>query len=150
MFYTFLLLWWTVWRGWEVWWSGENEKCVFVCCLKKTLKLIAEIPRKILIVLDTSFDLGNGESHVITSQVKMRSACLKHFMRQSTDERDIAPLPFVLRAGLFLRRTWQWDVRGRRRGHIDQPTTEKYQDLSSLGVNIDPNLTSINIYFSGQ
>lgn len=27
---------------------------------------------------------------------------------------------------------------------------EKYQDLSSLGVKIDPNLTSINIYFSGQ
>lgn len=79
--------------------------CVCVLFKEDTLKLIAEIPRKILIVLDTPFDLGNGESHVITSQVKMRSACLKHFMRQSTDERDIAPLPFVLRAGLFLRRT---------------------------------------------
>ena len=27
---------------------------------------------------------------------------------------------------------------------------EEYQDLSSFGVKVDPNLTSISIYFSGQ
>ena len=38
-------------------WSGEDEKCVCVClcvcvCVNKTLKLIAEILKKILMFLD--------------------------------------------------------------------------------------------------
>lgn len=50
--------------------------CVRVhVCEKKALKMMGEIPKEVIIFLDTLFDLGSGQNLVMSSRVPMSSVC---------------------------------------------------------------------------
>lgn len=80
----------------------------------------------------------------------MKCACPELLIRWSTDAGDTVPLAFRLhKLTCSSGEPDDGRVRMAQNTLTNQPW-EKYQDLSSFGVKVDPNLTSISIYFSGQ